>query len=75
MDPRQAAQALTLLRPALAVPIHWGTYRPLGHRGAGSPRDPAAAFALHARELAPDVRVVVLEPGESATLGAAPPAR
>src|SRR5262249_18334297 len=25
MDPRRAAQALQLLRPALAVPIHWGT--------------------------------------------------
>ena len=40
MDPRQAAEALVLLRPTLAVPIHWGTYAPMRLRGRGpeSPR-------------------------------------
>jgi L-ascorbate metabolism protein UlaG (beta-lactamase superfamily) len=62
MDAREAAQALRLLRPALAVPIHWGTYRRIGHR----PRsDPAREFAAHAAELAPDVRLAILEPGGS----------
>ena len=28
MDPRMAAEALTLLRPRVAVPIHWGTFWP-----------------------------------------------
>lgn len=62
MDAREAAEALALLRPRLVVPIHWGTYRRIGHRVVG---DPAREFVEHAAELAPDVRVVVLEPGES----------
>jgi L-ascorbate metabolism protein UlaG (beta-lactamase superfamily) len=62
MDPRDAAEALALLRPALVVPIHWGTYRRLGHHPSG---DPAREFEAHAAELAPEVRVVVLAPGES----------
>jgi L-ascorbate metabolism protein UlaG (beta-lactamase superfamily) len=62
MDPRQAAEALALLRPALAVPIHWGTYRRIGHHPVG---DPPREFAAHAAELAPDVEVAVLAPGES----------
>ena len=62
MDPREAAEALALLRPALAVPIHWGTYRRIGHQPTG---DPAREFEAHAAELAPDVRVAVLAPGGS----------
>ena len=62
MDPREAAEALALLRPALAVPIHWGTYRRLGHRPIG---DPPREFEAHAAELAPEVRIAVLAPGES----------
>ena len=62
MDPREAAEALALLQPALAVPIHWGTYRRIGHRPAG---DPAREFAEHAAELAPEVRLAILEPGGS----------
>jgi L-ascorbate metabolism protein UlaG (beta-lactamase superfamily) len=62
MDARQAAEALALLRPALAVPIHWGTYRRVGHHPSG---DPAREFAEHAARLAPEVRVAVLEPGEA----------
>ena len=62
MDAREAATTLALLRPALAVPIHWGTYRRIGHRPSG---DPAAEFEAHAAELAPAVRVVVLQPGGS----------
>lgn len=30
LDPRRAAAALRLLKPLLAVPVHWGTYTPLG---------------------------------------------
>jgi L-ascorbate metabolism protein UlaG (beta-lactamase superfamily) len=62
MGPRDAANALALLRPALAVPIHWGTYRRIGHRPSG---DPAREFEAHAAELAPGVRVAVLSPGGS----------
>jgi L-ascorbate metabolism protein UlaG (beta-lactamase superfamily) len=71
MDPDQAAQALTLLRPRLAVPIHWGTFLPIGlARSHGHLlRTPGPAFAARAAELAPEVRVVVLAPGERVELG------
>jgi L-ascorbate metabolism protein UlaG (beta-lactamase superfamily) len=62
MDPREAAQALRLLQPAMAVPIHWGTYRRIGHTPRG---DPAAEFQEHAARLAPDVRLAILQPGGS----------
>ena len=62
MDARGAATALAMLRPRLAVPIHWGTYRRIGHRPAG---DPAREFVEHAARLAPDVQVAVLQPGGS----------
>jgi L-ascorbate metabolism protein UlaG (beta-lactamase superfamily) len=65
LDPRGAAEALRLLRPRLAVPIHWGTYA-IGGRHAA--RGPADEFARRAGELAPEVDVRVLAPGESLEL-------
>ena len=66
LDPRGAAEALALLRPRLAVPVHWGTLRPFYRTGrAGFLREPADAFVTAARELAPEVTVRVLAPGES----------
>ena len=67
MDPLRAARALQLLRPALAVPIHWGTLVSLWPPGAAREAawEPAAAFHRSARELAPAVRVRVLPPGGS----------
>lgn len=66
LDPRQAAEALTLLRPRLAVPIHWGTLRPLHvSRNAAYLREPPHEFARAAGELAPDTQVIVIAPGES----------
>ncbi len=64
LDPARAAEALTLLRPRAAVPIHWGTLRPL-HRGSRARflHDPPEAFAAAARRCAPGVTVHVLQPG------------
>ena len=69
LDPRGAAAALGLLRPRLAVPIHWGTFRtPFAAR----PDDrPAREFAQAAAELAPEVEVRVLAIGETLALEAA----
>ena len=66
LDPRGAAEALRLLRPKLAVPVHWGTYRtPF----AGPPDDrPPREFAQAAADLAPEVDVRVLAIGETLTL-------
>jgi L-ascorbate metabolism protein UlaG (beta-lactamase superfamily) len=63
LDPRRAAQALALLQPRVAVPIHWGTYRPIGFAGKAGVLEPPEAFRRHAQELAPDVDVVVLPVG------------
>lgn len=60
LDPYRAASALPLLRPAVAVPIHWGTYRVGLRRGGGAAAAPAEAFARAAAELAPDVEVRIL---------------
>lgn len=70
MDPLAAARAVALLRPRVAVPIHWGTFFPAGlARLRGSALvEPPRAFARHAGELAPSVRVRVLAPGESLAL-------
>ena len=67
LDPESAAEALALLRPRIAVPIHWGTYAPL-HRGVRTApaflADPRTAFVRAAAERAPEVEVRVLAPGE-----------
>ena len=69
LDPRGAAQALALLRPRLAVPIHWGTYRRIGlRRDSTLLRAPAEAFAEFAQELAPAVGVRILPVGGSLEL-------
>ncbi|HSS79919.1 MAG TPA: MBL fold metallo-hydrolase [Gaiellaceae bacterium] len=62
LDPRRAAETLRLLRPRIAVPIHWGTFRtPFASR----PDDrPAREFEQAAAELAPEVAVRVLAIGE-----------
>jgi L-ascorbate metabolism protein UlaG (beta-lactamase superfamily) len=70
LDPKRAVQALELLRPRLAVPIHWGTYFPAGmaRRWGRHLSEPPLAFERQAREAAPDVEVRVLEPGSSMEL-------
>jgi L-ascorbate metabolism protein UlaG (beta-lactamase superfamily) len=70
MDPLQAARAIALLAPRLAVPIHWGTLLPLGgaHRHRDLLHDPPRLFARHVARLAPDVEVRVLAPGQELAL-------
>jgi len=66
LSPERAIQALELIRPRIAVPIHWGTYAPW-RRPHG--RDtPATLFADLAATLTPAVDVRVLRPGESCPL-------
>lgn len=64
LDPLRAAEALGLLRPRVALPIHWGTYRRIGlSREPGVLHKPAESFARLAAELAPEVDVRVLPVG------------
>jgi L-ascorbate metabolism protein UlaG (beta-lactamase superfamily) len=66
LDPERAAEALTLLRPRIAVPIHWGTYRPVVGRGAPHPRAgaPEVRFLQAGGVRAPDVAVRIIAPGQ-----------
>ena len=70
MDPERAAQAVALLRPRLAIPIHWGTFYPAGLRGwMPKPFEtPGPTFIEAAGRLAPHVPVRILAPGESVDL-------
>jgi len=72
LDPRRAAEALRLLHPRLAVPIHWGTYAPLGFGRLQTAllADAVAEFLRHAAELAPEVEVCVLDLGGTLQLDA-----
>ena len=74
MDPEQAARAAALLRPRVAIPIHWGTLLPLGlhRRHARLLHEPGADFARHVARLAPEVDVRLVRPGETVQLGGDP---
>ncbi len=64
LDAAGAARALTLLRPRIAIPIHWGTYAPWPIRGtAGFVRHPGPEFLARARLVAPATEVRLLAPG------------
>jgi L-ascorbate metabolism protein UlaG (beta-lactamase superfamily) len=70
LDPERAARAVAMIRPRIAVPMHWGTLAPMGARRGGPWffERPAREFAAHAKRLAPEVEVRVLEPGDSTRL-------
>ena len=70
LDPAKAAEAVRRLRPRVAIPIHWGTLAAawMARTDAATRREPAETFAAAVAQLAPDVEVRILEPGESATL-------
>jgi L-ascorbate metabolism protein UlaG (beta-lactamase superfamily) len=72
LTPLTAAQALRRLRPRIAVPIHWGALRlPGPHalwKGVEHMTLPPRSFAAHARALAPETEIRVLQPGEWTSL-------
>ena len=74
LSPRTATKALSLLKPRLAIPIHWGTLYLPGSAYAGKQatyawfqktRKRPEAFVAMAAEAAPEVDVRLLDPGES----------
>lgn len=70
LDPRAAAEALALLAPAVAIPIHWGTLYPFALERL-RPRalsDPPHLFSRYASELVPQCEVRILEPGAATEL-------
>ncbi|HET6546888.1 MAG TPA: MBL fold metallo-hydrolase [Solirubrobacter sp.] len=70
LDPRTAAQAVALVQPRVAVPIHWGTFLPIGARRRHSAllTEPPERFAAHVAELAPATRVETVAPGGTVEL-------
>ena len=70
LNPERAAEALKLLRPTVAIPIHWGTFHPIG---MGWLRlnylvEPPYKFAYYAKKYAPKVELRVINPGEQTKL-------
>jgi L-ascorbate metabolism protein UlaG (beta-lactamase superfamily) len=70
LDPERAARALELIRPSVAVPIHWGTFYPAGLRllRPAPLSEPARDFVRLAARLAPEVEVRVVQPGTESAL-------
>jgi L-ascorbate metabolism protein UlaG (beta-lactamase superfamily) len=70
LNPETGAEAAALLGPRIAIPIHWGTLLRVGlaRHADRILREPASRFAARVAELAPEVEVAVLEPGESLEL-------
>ena len=70
MDAAAAARAAALIRPRVAIPVHWGTLHPRTVRRGGWFTRPPREFAAQVAALASDVEVRVLEPGASLRLSA-----
>lgn len=70
LDPSRATEATRLLRPRIAVPVHWGGYLParLHRRRPELLTDPPREFARLVAGLGLPTRVEVLDPGDSLTL-------
>ncbi|GGZ16090.1 MBL fold metallo-hydrolase [Streptomyces nitrosporeus] len=72
LDAARAARALELLRPRAAVPVHYGTYWPIGMDGV-RPHEfhaPGDEFVRQAARLVPEVAVHLLGHGEHVRPGA-----
>jgi len=70
MDPSDAARAVALLKPRIAIPVHWGTLLPIGlaSRHRSQLGEPPQLFAERVAELVPSVEVRILTPGEGTGL-------
>lgn len=73
MDPLRAARAAALLRPRVAIPIHWGTLASPRAPWVDDPQRPAREFTQQAAAHAPDVEVRVLPPGGSTEIAGSEP--
>ncbi len=67
LDPMGAARAAAVIKPRIAIPIHWGTLHPvgLGWMRPSTRIDPPHQFAQLVRRMAPDTIVRVLPNGAS----------
>ena len=69
LDAEQAAYVVRRTHPVHAIPVHWGTWWPIGLRQRPELIDqPAEAFADHVARVAPTTNVHVLRHGQSIEL-------
>jgi L-ascorbate metabolism protein UlaG (beta-lactamase superfamily) len=69
LDPHSAAAAVALIAPAVAIPIHWGTFAlPRPVRRLADPSRPARDFEALTAQYSPSTEVRVLHPGQRTTL-------
>lgn len=74
LNPERAAEAVELMRPRVAVPVHWGGYLPAGMAGRRPDllTDPPRRFReLVERKELTGTRVELIEPGEESVIKAA----
>jgi L-ascorbate metabolism protein UlaG (beta-lactamase superfamily) len=69
LDPQSAAAAVALIAPAVAIPIHWGTFAlPRPVKRLANPSRPAQEFKALTAQYSPATEVRVLHPGQRTTL-------
>ncbi len=69
LDAEQAARAVVRTQPHHAVPVHWGTWWPIGLPQLPHLIDlPASAFVDHVARLAPTTNLHLLQHGQSVDL-------
>lgn len=70
LDPWRAAEAVGIIKPHIAVPIHWGTFWPfgLGRVRPGRLADPPLEFADRAAATNPTGVAIVIPPGGALAL-------
>lgn len=72
LDPERAAKAVELIRPRIAVPVHWGGYLPAGmaKRRPDLLVDPPRRFKSFVEDSGSSTRVELIEPGNELTISA-----
>jgi L-ascorbate metabolism protein UlaG (beta-lactamase superfamily) len=73
LDPERAAEAVALIEPRVAVPVHWGGYLPAGmaRRRPELLTEPPRRFKRNVEAAGlPDTRVELIEPGGEASIAA-----
>ena len=69
LDPQSAAAAVALISPAVAIPIHWGTFAlPRPVRRLADPSRPAREFKALTAQYSPSTEVRLLHPGQRTTV-------
>jgi L-ascorbate metabolism protein UlaG (beta-lactamase superfamily) len=70
LDPIRAAEATRRLHPRIVIPIHWGTFHPIGmgRHGTSFLEEPPKHFASAVHLVAPETSVRILAPGETLIL-------